>query len=397
MECSKRGQAAAGAAVLIAIIAALLIMFVILIPPQERAKLLGDEEVTAPGKKVDTAKIEKTLLTEKPGRIDYLAQKEIEHPLPVVNIYTRTESKILAEKNIASAKKGIFSEDVSEFPFVIADLKNTENMLLSFTVKRATGKMIISLNGEEIYNNIVSVGAVQPITLPKNLLQDQNTLTFSVSSPGFAFWRTNDLSLESIKIVADVQNVEAQFSKNVFIVSETEQKNVEKTSLKFQPECMYSEVGKLTITINANEMYNAVPDCEVKMVPLEFSPLLLQLGENELVFSTEKGTYVLSSVVVESALREVDFPTYYFDLSFEQHQDIKDGKFRVRVTMDFVDVVTAKTGEIVFNGKVKHFDTKEVSFTIDVSDDIVQGNNALKIKPKKTIEIRELRVELVKK
>ena len=62
MECSKRGQAAAGAAVLIAIIAALLIMFVILIPPQERAKLLGDEEVTAPGKKVDTAKIEKTLL-----------------------------------------------------------------------------------------------------------------------------------------------------------------------------------------------------------------------------------------------------------------------------------------------------------------------------------------------
>ena len=123
--------------------------------------------------------------------------------------------------------------------------------------------MIISLNGEEIYDNIVSVGAVQPITLPKNLLQDQNTLTFSVSSPGFAFWRTNDLSLESIKIVADVQNVEAQFSKNVFIVSETEQKNVEKTSLKFQPECMYSEVGKLTITINGNEMYNAVPDCEV--------------------------------------------------------------------------------------------------------------------------------------
>ena len=53
-------------------------------------------------------------------------------------------------------------------------------------------------------------------------------------------------------------------------------------------------------------------------------------------------------------------------------------------------------GDLIFNGHQKHFDTKEVSFILDVSDDAVQGNNVIKIRPKKTLEIRELRVDLVR-
>ena len=98
----KRGQSAAGAAVLIAIIAALIIFFVILIPQKDREKLLEDETDTTP---TIPGVTEKNLLAVSPGRIDYLAQKEMEHQLPVINIYTQTEAKILAEKNVAYAKK----------------------------------------------------------------------------------------------------------------------------------------------------------------------------------------------------------------------------------------------------------------------------------------------------
>jgi len=393
----KRGQAA-GTAVLLAIVAALIIMFIILIPPQERAELLGEDldDGDSTGD-IDNTITQKTLLTVSPGRVDYLAQKEIEHPLPVVNIYTKTEAKTLAEKNIAYVKRGIFSEQTSELKFYISDLENTENALLSLGVlENPTGRLIITLNGDEIFNAEVGVGNLQPIKLPSNTLQENNILTFAVSSPGLAFWATNDMSLQKIKVIADVTSLEAQSSNNIFLVSETEKKNLEKVLLKFQPSCNYAEVGKLTVSVNGRIVYSAIPDCELQMAPLEISPENLNQGENEIVFHTVKGAYLLTHVVVESKLREVDFPAYYFDLSYEQYQAIKDNQRRVKVTLAFVDVVASKSGNLEFNGHINYFDTKELSYTFDLSKDVVQGANAIKIKPKKTIDVRELKVELVK-
>jgi hypothetical protein len=394
----KRGQAAASASVLLAIIVGLMIMFIILIPPQERADLLDDD--TDNNRRVydddiDDLKSIENLLTENPGKIDYLAQKEIEHPLSVINIYTRTEGKVLAEKNLAYAKKGIFSEETTVFKFPISDLDNTNKVLLSFEVQEIQGNLKIALNGEEIFNANVENG-VAPIALPRTNLQKTNELTFGVSSPGIAFWATNEGVIEKIKVVGDVKNVEAQTSKNVFLVSETERRNLERVTLKFQPNCEYGEVGKLSVYINKNELYNAVPDCDIALVPIEFSPELLNQGENEILFKTERGTYVLSHVVIESQLKEVDFPIFYFELSKEEFEKIKDEKRRVRLTMDFVDVITRKTGDLIFNGHLYRFDTKEVSETVDLSEDVVLGNNALKIKPKRTVELRELKVDFVR-
>ncbi|MBU1974131.1 MAG: hypothetical protein KKH52_01935, partial [Nanoarchaeota archaeon] len=241
----------------------------------------------------------------------------------------------------------------------------------------------------------VNPGSIQPINLPKNSLRDENILKISASSPGVAFWATNEVSLEEVKIIGDVTNIEAQTSKNIFLVSETEKKNLEKVILKFQPECVYREVGKLIVTVNRNEVYNGIPDCDLAMVPIEFSPELVYQGENEIIFHTEKGTYLLSHVLIESELKEVDFPTYYFELSNEQYEEVVDETMRVRLEMDFVDVVTKKQGDLVINGHLSSFETKEVSFVLDLSDDIVRGNNAIKIKPRRTLEIRELKVDLV--
>lgn len=398
MDKNKRGQAAAGAAILLVIIAALLVGFVVLIPPQERAELLGESSTSTSTthKVIDEAAVKINLLKVSPGKIDFLNQKEIEHPLPVTTIFTKTESKILAEKNVVSMKKGAFSEEQSNFKFTVPSLDQSDDFLFSFTVKSAQGDLLISLNGEEIFSSEVAGGESLVVNLPKNSIQENNELLFSTSGVGAAFWKTNSIQLEKLKVVSDVTDLESQASKNLFLVSETEKKNLEKIRLKFKPDCDTNKAGKLEVLINGNEIYSAIPDCELSMVPLEFSPSLVYSGENEIVFLTSKGTYVISNIKIESELKEVEYPTYYFEVSHEQYQDVVDEKLRLRTTLNFVDVVSSKYGELIFNGHAKNFDTKEVTYTLDLSDDIVQGNNALKVKPDKTIEVQELRVDLVK-
>ncbi len=393
----KRGQAAAGAAVLVAIILGLLLTFIVLIPPKERAELLGEDKssnLTGRGTLGD-ATVKENLLTLAPGRIDFLGQREIEHPLPVVNIYTRTESKILAERNVAIAKRGIFSEEADTFSFTLTDYENIEDVLLSFTVENVKGRLLISLNGEKMYDADLTKESTQPIRLPKNLLKERNEMVFRASSPGLAFWVTNSISLNNIQIVGDVTSLDAQSSTNIFLISETEKRNLDRMILKFQPDCVQDEIGQLSISINGEQIYEGVPDCDLAFVPIELSPAVISAGENQINFRAERGTYVLSHVLLQSQLREVEFPTYYFQLSAEQYQQLRDAKRKMRVQLHFVDVGSRKYGELIFNGRSVPFDTDEASLTLDIGADAVQGNNALKIKPQKTIEVRELTLDLV--
>lgn len=400
----KAQVSAAGTAVLLAVIAGLIVLFVLFLQPEERARVLGEPVParTSTGEtsggtpdELEDARLEKNLLREQPGKIDFLNEDEIEHSLPVITIYTTTETEILAERSNAHARRGAFTEEEGRLTFRVSDVSRTQDIYLGFAVKEAEGQLQIQFNGEEIYQAEITSGSVRPIKLPNELLQEDNELIFGVSSPGIAFWRVNDIQLENVRVAADITDVEARNSRHLFLLSETERRNLERMRLKFQPACEFREVGPLQIQVNGNIIYDAVPECDNAFIPLEFSPGMVQDGENEIIFRTEKGTYVLSHVVVVSELKEVDFPTYYFDLSEDEYRSVlQDGK-RVRLQFEFVDVRTSKFGDIVLNGHLRHFDTRDTSMTLDVSDDVVKGSNSLKIKPRKTVEIREMRVDVV--
>ncbi len=392
----KRAQAAGSAAVFVAIIAALLVAFIILVNPQQRAELLGEPSISSSGSSVlPSGSLVKSLLRTTPGRIDYLPQTEIEHALPVSTIQTKSETKVLAQKNVAYAKNGLFSEKGDQFTFSIADVANTESVVLGFTVKSLEGDLIISLNGEEVLRAVAGE-KIKPVLLPHNLLQSANVLTITVSSTGAAFWRTHEVNLENLQVVADVTTLDAQTSKNIFLISDVEKKNLEKVTLRFSPQCVFDTVGKLSIVLNGKEIYDAVPDCDVGSVKLELSPDALRSGENEILFSTEKGIYVLSSITIFSQLKQIDFPSYYFDLAEEDYQKVVGGSLKLRLAMSFVDVVASKTGDVYFNGHKISFDTKDVVFFVDLNNFVVQGSNAIKITPRKSVEIRELRADLIK-
>ena len=125
---------------------------------------------------------------------------------------------------------------------------------------------------------------------------------------------------------------------------------------------------------------------------LEFSPAYLSVGDNELIFKITEGDYYLSHIALQSELKTIDFPVYYFELSEEEFKDVKNETAKVWVRMDFIDYIEEKFGEMVLNGHLSGFDTEELVWEKDISDQVVRGNNGLQIRPKKTLDIRELKV-----
>lgn len=390
MKKQKRAQAAAAAALLV-IIVGLIILYILFIPPSEREKILGEDE-NGNGY-FPSAEENETLLEAQPGRIDFISQKKIEHAIPTTHIFTRTEGLVLEKKASLYVKKSLFSSLETNMSFIISDLANTENVILSAAINEGSGRLIILLNEEEIFNEEIEGGNLPPIELNKRYLKTDNILHFKVSSPGAAFWKTNEYSLANVQVSADVTSVEARSSKNLFLISATEFNNLERVELKFEPDCT-SDSSRLDIWVNQYNIYSAVPDCGGGRVTLEFAPTYLRIGENELIFQIDRGDYYLSHIAVESELKTIDFPVYYFELSEEQFGEVEEGEKEVILRMDFVDITEDKRGELIVNGHLNGFDTDEISYTMDISDDVVRGNNGIQIKPQKTLNIRELTVIL---
>ena len=77
---------------------------------------------------------------------------------------------------------------------------------------------MIKLNENEIFNKEIGSINIDPIKLGEYLKEGTNTLEFSVSSPGIAFWATNEYSLESITITGDLVRRDAQESILKFFI-----------------------------------------------------------------------------------------------------------------------------------------------------------------------------------
>lgn len=388
----KKAQTAASAAILLAIIAGVMLMIIIVVSPEDREAILNDAVLDGQDD-VDNLPSE-TLIEEFPGKIYYLSLDEMEHSLASVRIYTKEESSILAEKFSAYAKNGLFSEEKAKFDISLEDKDNTRDVILSFTVEDILGNLKIEWNGEEIFNSKVESGATPIINIPQNLLSSNNEITYSMSSPGVAFWKTNFIALKNIKVIGYVTQLGYQSASNTFLISETEYSNMESVVLRFQPECDYESVGRLNVKVNNVEIYNGVPDCGLEFVPIEFSKDVIQEGENTLSFYTDKGEYILLHLKVISELKSIEYPTYYFELSLEEYEHVDDVDNFVKATLEFIDDSTRKIGYVQINGHKYHFDTREDTYVIDISDDVVRGNNAVKVMPSKTLELREFKVQL---
>ena len=414
----SKAQSGMNAAILVAILAALIIIYIIFLPSEQRLGLIG-ENVTD-DKDNDGIKDSEVLIEEKSLTMEVIGAKEREYTLPSVNLYTRTEPEELWKENSIYVKNGLFDKEDKTIDFKVDDPDTLNNILISFNAKKSKGRLILTLNGYEIFNNkIEKVNVdpikvsndylaennelfnndidkvnVDPIKISNDYLAENNELIFSVSGVGIAFWSTNEYLLENFKIVAQKTDTSTQTSQNKFHISDSD--NIEKAELIFLPDCQQGNVGILEVLINKNIVYSSVPDCGTPY-PLSFSPFNLISGENTVTFRADTGRYLIDQVKVKTDLKDQPSYTYFFDLKSDDLKDIKDDKKELNLSFYFADDREDKEAEIIINGaraKSMPFHHEAEWSTIIPYDYLETGSNSLKIIPKENLEIRKFILSL---
>jgi len=393
---NKKAQStsAASATGFIALVVGLIILYIIFLPPEERAKLLGENEtVEEEEEEVSEEAEENILLLEYPGRLDYLKEKEYEHDISPFYLYKTINAQELDTINPFIIRHGLFDEVKKEVPVKISDLKNTENILLSFTAKKYSGLLTIKLNNVNIFESEITTSNPKPIKLKKDYLEEDNILEFSVSGTGIKFWSTNIYSFDDIKIVGDVADISKQKSKNIFFISENEKLNLERAKLRFLPQCKPEDAGKLDVLINYQEVFSGIPDCGGINV-YSFSTNVLHTGDNNIVFKTDRGSYLIEQIKVQTSLKELIYPTYYFEINETAFEKIENDTYDVKLTLEFVDDKKDKIMNLNINNRMVYVDTDEAEYYKNIDDYAKEGNNFIKIEPLSMLDIVELKVEL---
>jgi hypothetical protein len=378
-------------ALLIFVIGVAMIVYILMLPPAEREILLGENRTRLPGVR-DRITV---LLLEVPGTLSTVPNDRIVQDFPDFTLFSRTDTRSVISFDSILVRKSLFEEQQREISFSIDDFDATENFVLSFNAPRRNGILTIRLNSQILTSAQYTTSSPPSIRLPRDWLQRVNTLVFSVSGPGIEFWKTNEYLIENMMITADFTDFTGRESKQVFIVTEKEWDNLESFQLTFIVECRPTEVSPLDIYLNKRRIYYAIPDCGSRITVPPQDATRVRQGENDLVFSADRGYFEIYSVQARLKLKEAVYPTYYFYITQETYDRVRTGQADINVTMLFTNAIDRKTGTILINGLPMDLMTYESMFSRRIDNFIRPGSNAVEIRPRvDKLNILELSVLL---
>lgn len=388
---AKKAQGGLNAAILVAIIAAVIIIYILFLPVEDREDLLEEESDYAGSSGGGSSDDLIELLSENVGRLDPIGMVR-DKDIPNVNIFERTDSKVLDTINPISVRNGWFDKRMKIIKFTLSNLETTDNILLSFSAPKRQGILSIKLNGELVYEYDINNLNIDPIKLKKNLLKEENELEFSVSGVGAKFWTTNEYALEEVKIIGDITDLSRQESKNVFTLTDTEYSNLEKVQIRFIPYCS-GVGGVLNAFINNRNIFSAVPICGDVYVQ-DVSIGALSAGQNNVIFKTDRGRYSVEQIKLSFTEKDVPEAVYYFEVNETTFEDVDDNEYDAYIKIDFVDDEDRKRADLNINDHYTRIDQTKKEYSRLIDNWIEEGNNFIKITPKTTLNIVEVKVEL---
>jgi hypothetical protein len=390
----KKGQQTGGSAAgLVAIITGLIIVYILLLEPADKVALLEDEDsIYLNNEKNNTV----VILNEDPGRLDFLRDNEIELNVPSFNLYKSTDAKSIEEYNDFSIRNGWFDEKNVQKTFFIDDLENTNDIILNFATKKHVGTLSINLNDNLIYEGVIDSINIDPIKLKKQyLIEGENIIDFSVSGVGIAFYKTNEYNLQKIRVIGDVTDITRQKTTNIFTVEPWRYNNLEKVTLKFNPDCTQSNVGVLDVFINDREVFSGVPDCGM-LNKYTVPNGAIESGINDIVFTTNKGSYLVDQIKIKLELEELSSPLYWFEISSDQYKNITSKGMDVNLTLEFVEDDDDKELDINVNGHLRRIDQTESIYTKNINSWVEGGKrNYIKLVPKDSVDVVNLKIEII--
>ncbi|MBI2124410.1 hypothetical protein HYT92_01325 [Candidatus Pacearchaeota archaeon] len=390
---NKKAQGGTNAAILVSIIALLIILYIVFLPSAQREQLFENRTRESTG--ASSQENLGVLLRAFPGTLSISKGLEGQKSIPDAFLVEMTTAKELKTINPFIVKNGWLDKRSHKLEFELDDPENTDNVLLTFTTKKRQGILTIKLNNDVIFENELASSSPEPVKLDKNQLEKTNTLEFSVSSVGVKFWTTNEYSFEGMKIIGDITDKSRQESANIFTLADSEFKSMEKATLKFVPYCgTVNDLGLLDIFVNNKKVFSAVPVCD-NLYRQSIPKSVLDEGENNVVFRTSKGSYSVEQIKIALEFKEPVVKTYYFEISKDNFNKIRDNKKDLELTVKFADGASRKRAKLDINGHAETIETDKAIFTKNIESKVSEGNNFVRLEPLEDLEVVELRVELV--
>ena len=391
---SKRSQSATNAGVTIILIAVLIVFYILFLSPEDRAEILG-ESYPGTGGTGGTAGAKSVLFSSTPGRLYPPSANLVEHTMPSFLVFTVTNANELKRTDSLYVKSSAFSDTTEEVIFFF-DPKTTEDLKLSFNVRKHSGRLIIRINDYKIFDGEVKEASPPPISLQKEYLRAKNSLVFEVSEPGAAFWRVNEYELENILISGKVTDYSGALSEQHFSITGSEYENLDRAIFEFLPDCLPREEGLVQMLINNRMIFTSYPDCGVKTT-IEVSKDFLKPGDNVLVATTSGGAFLVDMPKITTFLKEAAQPVFYFNIPNSLYEALYYGERGVVLTLRFIDATSVKRGTVDINGFKIYFETQELVYQTFLDPEfLIIGPNSMKITPQADpLDVAELRADVV--
>lgn len=317
-----RGSQSTGAPFLI-VVTLLIVFYIIFLPPSDRQALLENNVVPGSGSTGGSSSnsgqnsntnpdvvFEQTF--KGPGPMERQTKTQYEHDIPSFTLVGKTESSVLTTTNSFVVERTTFSEQPYTHNFIITNPANLRNVILTFKTQATGGVLTVYLNNNQIYSQEI-IGSQSPvIQINENQISDINYISFTVSSPGLAFWAKNQYQISDLRIQSDIVDSSGLSSSDAVDIRAVEVQNLRSARLRFEPDCI-EQSGKIAITVNNKEVYNKIPDCNnINYVNLPKD--VLRESDNTVAFSANDGKYVFDRVQIQTFLYDTNGVTYYFDL-----------------------------------------------------------------------------------
>ncbi|MBN2052208.1 hypothetical protein JW756_01775 [Candidatus Woesearchaeota archaeon] len=390
---SKLAQSATQAGVVIILIAVLIIFYLLFMAPEDRAKLLGED--ISNGNGGVPSGVKSTLFSQVPGRIYPLTSNLIEHTMPSFMVFTVTNAGELKRVDSLYIKNSAFSDSAGEVIFFY-DAKTTNDVKLSFNIKKHSGRLIIKLNNNQLFDGEITETSPPPISLPSEYLQSRNVLTFTASEVGAAFWRVNEYELENVLVSAKITDYSGAFAEQHFSITPNEYDYFDKAVFDFLPDCPPRDEGLVQILINNRAIYTSYPDCGVKS-RIEISKELLKPGDNTLVATTNSGAFLIDMPKIIIIQKEMPQPIFYFNVPNTLYDALYYGQRGLVLTLRFADAGSVKRGTLEVNDFKTFFEIQDIAYQTPIDPEfIVAGPNSVKITPQSDpIDMTELRMDVI--
>lgn len=345
---------AGNATIMVLIVAGAIIVYLLGIPPAERAELL-DENGQISGPNVGGSSVSsnnKILLEENIGRLTKMPFNEKEHDMSAIRVDSTTNAESVYSKESLYVRNSVFTKTFPEINFEV-NPELSDNLKLSFNLKKAAGVLSIFLNGYEIFSGEMLYTSPPAINLPKEYVKENNKLSFYLYRPTWAIWKINEYEITNLNILGDITDMSRSAASVTFALSDIEYESLDEATLFFLPDCDPNEVGKLNVFLNNRRIYSAVPDCGVQNY-IHVDRMDLNSAKNSVGFKTEKGQFLVDQIRLKTKLEDTVYPVYYFDLQdyhfFSDSNDDEDKDYKYFCDIDKHSILLEYNGNIEETG-----------------------------------------------